>query len=70
MPEAVSNQQTPIPVRLRIGLRIDLAEGHGRIDVAALILDPQIQLEVGPIRRHRIEHLLKVRSQAHKQKRI
>src|SRR3954451_11216154 len=44
--EAVSNKQAPVPIGLRVGLSIDLAECHGSIHIPALVPNPQIKLQV------------------------
>ena len=63
--EAVGDQQAPVPVGLRVGLRVDLAQRDRGVDVAALVVDPQVELEVGPVGRKRVEDLLEVRGQSH-----
>ena len=52
-----------MPVGLRVRLRVDLAQGDGGVDVAALVVDPQVDLEVRPVGRKRVENRLKVGQQ-------
>ena len=59
MAEAVGDEQPPVPVGLRVGLGVDLAQENGRVDVALLVVDAQVQLEVGPVVGERVEDLLK-----------
>ena len=58
MPETVRDQQPPMPVVTRVGLRIALHEQQRGIDVAPFIEDPQVELEVGPIVRKRLDDLI------------
>jgi hypothetical protein len=47
--EAVRAAQPPVPVAARVGLRVAGAENHGSVHVTPLVVDPQIQLQIGPI---------------------
>ena len=49
MPEAVRDQQAPVPAGVRVGLQGWLSEHHGRLDVARLVVDSEVELEVGPV---------------------
>ena len=60
MPKAVRNEQPPMPISFRVGLRIDLTQGHGAVHVPTLVVDPQIKLQIRPIGRKRIENLPKI----------
>ena len=53
--EAVGDEQPPVPVGLRVGLGVDLAEERRRCRCSALVVDPQVELEVGPVVRQRVE---------------
>jgi hypothetical protein len=55
-----------VPLRLRVGLRIDLGEEDGGVDVAVLVGDPQIADDVGPIARQRVEDRLEVLRERHR----
>lgn len=65
LPEAVGDRNPPVPLRLRIRLGVDQAEVDGSVDVSVFVIDPQIELEVGPVGRQRIEHILKVLGECH-----
>ena len=47
----------PVPVVVGVGLRVDLHEQLRGVDVAVL-LHAQVELEVGPVRRQRVDDLL------------
>ena len=49
MPEAVGDQDAPVPAGARIRLRVGLSEDHRRLDVSLLVVDPELDLEIGPI---------------------
>src|ERR1700759_3163279 len=67
--EAGGDEQPPVPLaRPVVHLRVDLAEEDGAVDVAALVVDPQVDLEVGPVRRERVEDALEVFGEGHRGK--
>src|SRR4051794_36983552 len=65
MPEGLGDQETPVPVGLRVGQGVDLREGHGGVDVVVLVVDAQVELEVGPVAGERVECLLEVVGECH-----
>ena len=54
-----------MPVVLRVRHRVDLGKKRGRLDVAVLVVDPQVQLELGPVGRERSRHGLEVLGERH-----
>ena len=40
--------------------RVDLGDQRRNLDVAVLLVDPQVELHVAPVRRERVDDLLKV----------
>src|SRR5215218_2784850 len=68
MAEAVGDEQPPVPIRVAVDLRVDLAQSHGAVDVVGLVLDPQVELEVGPVGRQRLEDALEVIGEGHARK--
>ena len=56
--EAVRDQQPPVPVVLGVGLRVGDDEEDGGVDVARLVGDPQVELEVGPVVGERLDDLV------------
>jgi len=63
--EAVGDVEAPVPVGARVGLSVHLGEHHRRVDVAVLVGDPQVELDVGPVVRKRVEDLLEVVGEGH-----
>ena len=61
--KAVRDQQSPVPVVFGVGLRVRHDQEDRRIDVARLVGDSQVQLEVGPVVRQRVDDLLEARSE-------
>ena len=59
--EAVRDQQPPVPVGPRVGLRVAGDEVQRGVDVAALVAHAQVQLEVGPVVGKRVHDLLELR---------
>jgi hypothetical protein len=45
----VRDDQPPVPIVLGIRLRIGADQADRRLDVASLVKDPEIELEIGPI---------------------
>jgi hypothetical protein len=64
VPELVGDVDVEVPVVTRVGLRVAGHEELRGVDVAAL-LDAQVELQVGPVRRERVENLLKLFSKRH-----
>ena len=65
MPEFVGTADAPVPVVARIALGVALREDHGGLDVAALVRDPHVELEIGPVARQVVDDLLEVGGQGH-----
>ncbi len=65
VPELVGAPDSPVPVVLRVALRVALGKNHRRLHVALLVGDPQVELEVGPVARQRVDDPLEVRGQGH-----
>src|SRR4051794_32957169 len=63
--KAMRDQQSEVPVGLRIRLRVHLREQDSRVDVALLVGDPEVQLEIGPIVRERVDNFLKGLGERH-----
>ena len=59
-PKRVRAQKPPVPIVPRVRLGVALASDHGRLDVAALVVDPQVELEIGPVARQRVHDPLEV----------
>ncbi|CAA9480309.1 MAG: hypothetical protein AVDCRST_MAG30-759 [uncultured Solirubrobacteraceae bacterium] len=57
--ELVRDEDPPVPVVVRVGLRVDLGDDRRGVDVAVL-LHAQVELEVGPVRRQRVEDRVEV----------
>jgi tRNA-modifying protein YgfZ len=49
MAEAVRDQDAPVPIGTRVRLWVGLSKDHGRLDVALLLVDPEVDLKVRPI---------------------
>src|SRR5712692_895217 len=64
--EAVGDEQPPVPVGVRVGLRVAGDEVERRLDVAALVPHAQVQLEVGPVVGERVHDLLELVGEAHR----
>jgi tRNA-modifying protein YgfZ len=67
VPEFVGAHETPVPVVARIGLGVALRENHGGVHVPFLVADAQIELEIGPITRERVDDLLEGVRQRHEE---
>jgi tRNA-modifying protein YgfZ len=57
VPEPVGHNQAPMPVLPRIGLRVAGREQHGRFDITAQVVNAQVELEIGPVTRQRVDDL-------------
>ena len=57
--EAVRDDDAPVPVVARVGLRVAGHEVQRGVDVARLVVDAQVQLEVRPVARKGIDDRLK-----------
>src|SRR5256885_4869415 len=64
--EAVGHEQPPVPVGVRIGLRVAGHEVERGLDVAALVAHAQVHLEVGPVVGERVHDLLELVGEAHR----
>ena len=62
--ELVRHEDAPVPVVLAVALRVDLDEDRGRLDVAVLVADPEVELEMAPVGRERIDDRLEVLGKA------
>ena len=65
MAEAVGDQQAPVPVVMGVGLGVARHQVDRGFNVARLIGDAQVELEVGPVVGKRVEDLLEGVCQAH-----
>ena len=63
--EAVGDEQPPVPVVLGVGLGVGRDEVRRRVDVAALVGDPQVELEVGPVVGQRVDDLRELLREGH-----
>ena len=63
--EAVRHQQPPVPVVARVGLRVAGDEVQRGVDVARLVVDAQVQLEVRPVAGERVDDLLEGVGEGH-----
>jgi len=45
----VGDEDAPVPVVAGVGLRVAGDDVDRRVDVAALVFDPQVELEIGPV---------------------
>src|SRR5215217_2331728 len=66
--KALGDEQPPVPVGLGVGLGVDLAEPHRAVDVAALVVDAEVELEVRPVGGKRVEDELEVVGERHRRK--
>ena len=62
--ELVGDQDPPVPVVVRVRLRVDLHDQRRGVDVARLV-DAQVELEVGPVGRQRVDDLLELVGERH-----
>ena len=65
MPEVVRHLEPPVPVVLRVRRGVDLHQDGGRLDVALLVEDAQVERQIRPVGRQRVEHGLEVLRQSH-----
>jgi tRNA-modifying protein YgfZ len=63
--KAVRYEQAPVPVVMRIGPGVAAGQVQRRFDVAGLIGDPQVELEVGPVVGQRVDDLLEAVGERH-----
>src|SRR5581483_3138522 len=63
--EPVRDQEAPVPVSLRVGLGVHLREQNGGVDVALLVSDAQIQLQIGPVIGEGVQNRLERVGEAH-----
>jgi diguanylate cyclase (GGDEF)-like protein len=63
--EAVGDVDPPVPVGLRVGLRVDLGHQHRGVDVLALVGETQVADDVGPVAGERVEDRLEVLGESH-----
>ncbi len=65
MTEAMSDQQTPVPVVVGVRLCVAGDQIDGGVDIARLVGQAQVELEVGPVVRERIDDPLEGVGEAH-----
>ena len=63
--ELVRGADAPVPVVLRVRHGVDLHEQRRRFDVAVLVGDAQVELELRPVGRQRVEQALEVIGERH-----
>src|SRR5207248_10194889 len=64
--KAVRHEDPEVPVVVRVRLGVARDHVHGGVAVARLVLDPQVELEVGPVVRKRVDDLLERVGEAHR----
>jgi len=64
--EAMSDQQAPVPVVVGVRLCVAGDQIDGGVDVARLVGQAQVELEVGPVVRERIDDPLEGVGEAHR----
>ena len=62
--ELVGDEELPVPVVVRVGQRVAGHDERRGVDVAVLV-DAQVDLQVGPVRRERVDDLLEVVRERH-----
>jgi hypothetical protein len=60
VPELVRAVDPPVPVAARVALGVALGEHHGGLYIAALVRDAQVELQVGPVARERVDDALEI----------
>src|SRR3954453_2973900 len=65
VPEAVGDDDPEVPVVLRVRLGVAGDHVDRRVDVARLVEDADVDLEVGPVVRQRVDDRLEVIREAH-----
>src|SRR4051794_36096821 len=65
VPERVGRAQAEVPVVLGVGLRVDLREQRGGVDVARLVGQPQVDAELRPVGRQGVDDALEGLGQSH-----
>ena len=68
MSELVRDKDPPVPVVVRVRLGVDLHDERRGVDVARLV-DTQVELEVRPVGRQRVDDLLELLRERHDVKR-
>ena len=63
--EAMGHEQPPVPVVVGVGTRVARGQVQRRLDVARLVGDPQVELEVGPVLGQRVDDPLEVLGECH-----
>ena len=66
VPEAVRHQQLPVPVVVGVGPGVAGRQVQRGVDVARLVGDPQVELEVGPVGGELVEDFLEGVRQRHR----
>jgi hypothetical protein len=66
MAEGVCDRQAPVPVVAGVRLGVAGAQDHGGLHVALLVGNPQVELEVGPVARERVDDLRKCVGEGHR----
>lgn len=66
VPEIMGDQQVPVPVVVRVGLGVTRREVDRRVDIARLVLDAKIELQVSPVIRERVNDLLERVCETHR----
>ena len=61
----MGDDQAPVPVAARVGLSVAGDHQDGGVDVAALVEDPDVHLEVGPVVGQRVDDLGERVGEAH-----
>ena len=63
--ELVGDEDPPVPVGLRVRLRVHLGQDHRRVDVARLVGQAEVERQVGPVVGERVEDLLEALGEGH-----
>ena len=66
MAEAVRDEQPPVPVVVGVGLRVAGRQVERGFDVARLVGEPQVELEVGPVVGERVDDRLEGVGEGHR----
>ena len=65
-PNVCAEPDPPVPVVLRVRHRVDLDEQGRGVGVAVLVRDPKVHLQMGPVRRERVERGLEFVGERHR----
>ncbi len=65
VPELVRHQEAPMPIVVRVRLRVDLNQDRGRLDVALLVEDPNVELKICPVGWKRSDYRFEVLGKRH-----